>query len=546
LTAREPAGTILEGSVGIEYEQFGPYAVYEHLGTGGMATVHRAIYDDGEFVREVALKRLLPQHADDKTFVDDFVREGKLAAQLAHPSIVKIHDRGRIDRTHFIAMELVVGVPVMQLIRAAHHRKHATPIGVVLALMSELCDALDYACNGTDRETGERFNFVHRDLSPSNLLVTDDGHLKVIDFGVAKAIAGRFATATGLVKGKLGYMSVEALAGKNVDGRSDVFSVGVVAWELITGKRLFTGKTELDVIQRVRDGAVVPPSTFNASCTPTLDAIVLQALARARDDRWSTAGALRQALETTRRAYREESTPAAVVAWREALIPPVQAGDAGAATAPIPRFERFDSESEMTQHRASPVRPHTMIDLFEEDPQVIADVHAADGHALADGTDEVRADVRPDTPLTEPVLLFDTFPADEPGVRTVLASPAYPANAFHNAPTVAFVEPVSDYAELSVKRSDTTAGAAPPVSTVATQTTPIVAPVETPSGTSITALTLAPPPANTTLEMLQFDDAVDDALLDLEDPAMPDLLDLDDPPEPPEPPAPSDTIVVKR
>jgi serine/threonine protein kinase len=515
--------------VAIEFEQFGPYAVYEHLGTGGMATVHRAIYDDGEFVREVALKRLLPQHADDKTFVDDFVREGKLAAQLSHPSIVKIYDLGHIDRTHFIAMELVVGVPVMQLIRATHHRKHVTPIGVVLALMSELCDALDYACNGSDRETGDRFNFVHRDLSPSNLLVTDDGHVKVIDFGVAKATAGRFSTATGLVKGKLGYMSVEALAGKNVDGRSDVFSVGVVAWELITGKRLFTGKTELDVIQRVRDGAVVPPSTFNASCPPTLDAIVLQALARAKDDRWSTAGALRQALETTRRAYREESTPAQVIAWRELLIPPLPAGEASATTEPVQRFARFDSESEMTKHRAAPIRPHTMIDLFEDDPAVIAD-----------GT----AEVRPNPSVTEPVLLFDTFPADEPGVRTVLASPAYPASAFHNAPTVAFVEPVSDYAEMSVKRPDTTAGAAPPP--VATQTAPIVAPVETPSGTSITALTFAPPPGPApTPEMLQLDDLPDDTgheLLDLED--VPELLDLDDPPEPP--PLANDTLIVKR
>lgn len=354
-----------------DYDEFGPYRVYECLGTGGMATVHRAIYDDGELVREVALKRLLPQHQDDKTFVEDFVREGKLAQRLSHPAIVRIFELGRIDSAHFIAMELVVGQPLMHLIRAAHYAKKQTPIGVVIALMAELCDALDYACNGNDRETGDRLNIVHRDLSPSNLIVTDEGHLKIIDFGVAKATAGaRFTTSTGLVKGKLGYMAVEALAGQQVDGRSDVFSVGVVAWELVTGRRLFTGKNELEVIQRVREGHVLAPSQYNPACLPTLDAIIQQALAKQRDDRWATAGAMRQAIEAVRRAYREEATPEAVVAWAQSLAPaPAPSADMPKpASVPVPRdFARPDSDSERTMHRARPMRASTMIDLDEEE-----------------------------------------------------------------------------------------------------------------------------------------------------------------------------------
>nr|HEX4312783.1 protein kinase [Kofleriaceae bacterium] len=544
----------------IEYEEFGPYAVYEHLGTGGMATVHRAVYDDGELVREVALKRLLPQHADDRTFVDDFTREGKLAARLSHPSIVRIFEMGRIDHTHFIAMELVVGQPMMALIRAAHHAKVSTPIGVVILLMSELCDALDYACNGNDAETGDRFNVVHRDLSPSNLLVTDDGHLKVIDFGVAKATAGkRFTTSTGLVKGKLGYMSVEALAGKPVDGRSDVFSVGVVAWELITNKRLFTGKTELDVIQRVRDGAVVPPSTFNSACPPTLDSIVVQALARGREDRFATAGAMKQQLEMLRRAYREEATSQHVIRWREGLIPPAARaesshdapGSATATAAPAPPILPIETErvplvddvgfdnDEKTQHvaRKQAVRAHTMLDLFEDEapPPESPLTTAASPPPPPQPSSPAISVPPPPPPVAPPAPLqpappkvaspppkpkapakappkMDLFTDDDVN-RTVQAGAAYPASAFKETPTRLYPNPVESYLEVSV-----TTEPAPPAAPSGSPTAPMAAISTT------TLQTLAAPDASApgaTLEMI---------MLSLEDPAnepAEQLLDLE-------------------
>ena len=271
-------------------------------------------------------------------------------------------------------MELVVGRPLMQLIRTAHFAKTATPIGVVIALISELCDALDYACNGSDAETGERFNIVHRDLSPSNLLITEDGHLKIIDFGVAKSTAGKFSTSTGLVKGKLGYMSIEALTGKALDGRSDVFSVGVVAWELVTGRRLFTGKSEFEVIQRVREGVVAPASTYNPSCPPTLDSIIERALARNKEDRWATAGAMRQALEMLRRAYREDATPEQVVTWCAAITP----------ADPAAPHRRADSETEQTRAMTAPAPRHpTVLDLVDEEPPAVAE--GTSPHTFGDG-----------------------------------------------------------------------------------------------------------------------------------------------------------------
>ncbi len=335
-------------------------------------------------------------------------------------------------------------------------------------------------------------------------------------------------------------MSVEALAGKGVDGRSDVFAVGVVAWELITGRRLFTGKTELEVIERVRDGAVVPPSTFNPSCTPTLDGVVLQALARNRDERWSSAGALRNAIETTRRAYREESMPGDVVKWREQLLPPVARN--ADATVPVPRYEGEpgETDNEKTQFRPAawqaPKRAPTMLDLLDEEPAEVAA-----------GTDQVRpVNDTAATPLIEPH--FDTFPADE-GQRTVLAAEAYPANAFRDQPTVAYADQVP-YAEIAVTRPSTAAPLS--VHTAATVTAPILALTEPASGTSITAVNVAAPVPTVTSEMLQLDDPVAHDVLDLQDP-LAELLDLDEPPAAKKEKAPelldlgpADTVIIKR
>jgi len=303
-------------------ERFGPYTVYECLGAGGMATVHRASISIGAgVVREVALKRLLPQLADDRQFTDDFIREAKLAAQLDHPNIVKIVELGNTAGTYFIAMELVRGATLNQLLKRSSLAKVLAPIGVVVALIADLCDALHYASRGRGIY-GQSLNIVHRDLTPSNVIITDEGRAKIIDFGVAKALTGKFMTNTGMVKGKLGYMSVEALAGSQVDARTDLFSLGVIAWELIAGRRLFRGQNEYELITLVRKGEVGPPSAHNASCSPELDAIILKALARERADRWASASDLRSALDAVRRRFRENATD--VAAWKHRVIPAVR------------------------------------------------------------------------------------------------------------------------------------------------------------------------------------------------------------------------------
>lgn len=301
-----------------DYDRFGPYTIYECLGAGGMASVHHATVVAAAGTTDVALKRLLPQLAEDKAFVDAFIREAKLAAQLHHPNIVRILELGRIGRTYYIAMELVRGHSLQSVMKKARVAGQLAPIGVVVSLMIELCDVLDYVTNSID-ENGEPLRVVHRDLTPGNLMVVDDGHLKVIDFGVAKAMAGRFVTNTGLIKGKLGYMSVEALAGEPLDQRADLFSAGVVMWELLAGKRLFSGKDERELIQRVRTARIQPPSRHNPNCPIELDEITMRALERDRDERWQTASAIREALEEVRRYYGAHATPQGVTKWKRKL-----------------------------------------------------------------------------------------------------------------------------------------------------------------------------------------------------------------------------------
>ena len=278
-------------------EEFGPYVVYERLGMGGMAVVHRAKKQGiAGFERKLALKRLLPHFAEDADFIASFIREAKVASLLIHPNVAQIYDFGRIEGVYYIAMEHVDGFDVRKLLRFANKSGQHIPLGVVLSILIELCEALEYAHNFVD-EHGTSHGIVHRDVSPSNLIIAHTGHLKVIDFGIAKAERGVLHTESGRVKGKLGYMSPEAAMGTVFGPVSDVFSTGVVAYELLTAAPLFSAKTDFETMLRIREAEIVPPSHKNAACPPELDQIVLAALSRNPETRTQTAGEMRAQLE---------------------------------------------------------------------------------------------------------------------------------------------------------------------------------------------------------------------------------------------------------
>ncbi len=307
-------------------ESFGPYAVFERLGAGGMATVHRAKKQGiAGFERQVALKRMLPHLSEDDDFVESFIREAKVASMLVHPNIAQIYDFGKVAETYFIAMELVDGPDVRRLLRYARRVGQLIPLPVVLALLSETCEALHYAHTFVDDETGEPLDIVHRDVSPSNLIVAPTGHMKVIDFGIAKASSAQLHTDGGRVKGKYAYMAPEAAAGMALGSASDVFSLGVVAHEMLTLRPLFSATTDLETIMKIREAPIPRPSDHNASVPPGLDDVVLAALARNPRDRLPSAGAFRSMLDEVSRYAGLHWSARDVQDWL-AQIPPEEGG----------------------------------------------------------------------------------------------------------------------------------------------------------------------------------------------------------------------------
>lgn len=296
-------------------EEFGEYLVYERLGVGGMATVHRAKKRGiAGYERGVALKRLLPHLAEDQEFIKSFVREAKLASMLVHPNIAQIYEFNRVGSTYYIAMEHVDGIDVRKILRYAHRSGEVVPLPVVLSILAELCDALEYAHTYCD-ELGEHVGIVHRDVSPSNLIVSSNGHLKVIDFGIAKATRPSHNTEGGRIKGKVGYLSPEAVAGNNAGPPSDMFSVGVVAFELLTTRPLFWAKTDFETLTKIKELEVPPPSSINPAVPPDLDRLVLQALERKVADRMQSAGDLRVGIDRIAQRYGYRLSSREVFDW---------------------------------------------------------------------------------------------------------------------------------------------------------------------------------------------------------------------------------------
>jgi serine/threonine protein kinase len=278
-------------------EEFGPYLVYEQLGMGGMATVHRAETTGLEgFRRPVALKRMLPHVASNEELVRSFVREARLASHLRHANVAQTYDLGKVDDIYFIAMELVVGRTLRDILKLCAKLAIQIPIPVALNIVTQVCDALDYAHNLTD-DSGVALGIIHRDVSPSNVIVAEGGVVKLIDFGIAKASAADMQTMSGTIKGKFGYMAPEYLGGK-LDARADLFAVGIIAYEMLTGRPLFQGRDDMDTLYRVKSMRIEVPSAITPSIPLEIDSIVMTALERDPNVRWQHAAAMRVALAT--------------------------------------------------------------------------------------------------------------------------------------------------------------------------------------------------------------------------------------------------------
>jgi serine/threonine protein kinase len=315
----------------------GPYELTEPIATGGMAEVYLARRAGPHgFEKVVAVKRILPQLAVDVDFVAMFIDEARVCARLAHPNIVQVFDFGEQDGELYMAMEYVGGTTAARLVRAAAGRGEDIPLEVSLHIVLSILRGLDYAHTARDGD-GKPLAIVHRDVSPGNVLIDRSGAVKLTDFGIARAAEIERRTDAGQLKGKLGYMSPEQVVGKDLDARSDLFTVAIVLAELLMLRPMFAGSNEIDVLMRIRDADL---KVLDRSDVPEdLKAILFRALARERSDRYVSAAAFMEALEGVVRHRRLQVGPSKLALWLDryglAQAKGVKEGDSGKKTSPV-------------------------------------------------------------------------------------------------------------------------------------------------------------------------------------------------------------------
>jgi len=274
------------------------YTITERLDQGGMAEVFRGVAESIQgFKKSVAIKRILPNLTKNPKFVSMFLDEAKLSLYLQHANIVQVFDISKTpDAAYFLVMEYVDGCNLKSLIERQKQRGKRIEIPHSIYLMIECCKGLNYAHNLENPETMEPLGIVHRDISPPNILLSKNGEVKLVDFGLAKANSQIESTDPGVVKGKFSYLSPEAASGLEVDNRADVFAVGIILWELFTGRRLFYGDTDYQTVELVRQARVPSIAALNPEIEPELEAVVRKALARDPDERYQSAADLGDAL----------------------------------------------------------------------------------------------------------------------------------------------------------------------------------------------------------------------------------------------------------
>jgi serine/threonine protein kinase len=276
--------------------RIGRYHLTDRVAFGGMAEVFRGFTFDQEGVRyDVAIKKLLPHYVEDTHFVTMLTDEYRLVSRLHHPNIAHVYELVDIDKQLLIAMEYVDGKDLRSTVEKARKTRMAMTFADIAYVMARALDGLHHAHNAMDDE-GQKLGVVHRDFSPSNVLIGYDGDVKICDFGIAKAKLNRVQTQTGIIKGKVKYMSPEQAFGDPLDHRSDVFSAGSVLYELCTGQAPFKARSELDLIFAVRDARFPEPRTLNPAIPQVMIDIVTRAMAKERDERFQSALEFRDCL----------------------------------------------------------------------------------------------------------------------------------------------------------------------------------------------------------------------------------------------------------
>jgi len=319
LVAPTPAPAPIEEEEPTDGIRFGQYVLLEKIATGGMAEVWKARMRGVEgFQKIVAIKKILPHLSDNQDFIEMFIDEAKLAAQLNHNNIIHIYDLGKIQNSYYIAMEYIDGSDLKAILKKAQERDQPIAVDLALFIASKVAAALDYAHRKHDFE-GKEMGLVHRDVSPQNVLISEEGDIKLCDFGIAKAASKASHTQAGALKGKLQYMSPEQAWGRPIDKRSDIFALATVLFEMLTARRLFGGDNELSILEQVREARVTAPSLVNDEVTAAIDQIVLKALQKEPANRYQTAGEMQRDIDAVLYTFKPTPTSADLAIYMHRL-----------------------------------------------------------------------------------------------------------------------------------------------------------------------------------------------------------------------------------
>jgi eukaryotic-like serine/threonine-protein kinase len=342
----------------------GRYTILDRLAVGGMAELFKAqLSGQHGFEKLVTIKKILPHLAVDRSFIEMFIDEARLTAQLDHPHIVQVFELGTDADTPYIAMQFVDGLDVLGLLRECARAQIRLPPDIAAFIARDVLDALDYAHHAVDAN-GRDLGVIHRDISPGNVLLSWRGDVKLTDFGIARAVERRHKTEAGTLKGKYGYMSPEQVSGGEVDYRTDIFTSGILLAEMVMARRLFTAPNDLDILLQVRDARLDRLQKYAAEFPDDLRALVVKALQRRPEGRWQNAAAMRDALDEwlasqTRITQRDLAAflqhvvqaPTSEVA-RDAVMAEDEHDQLGAMSGPHTRERLAHAEAEVRQARA--------------------------------------------------------------------------------------------------------------------------------------------------------------------------------------------------
>ncbi len=317
--------------------QFGPYRLVRLIAVGGMAEIHLAKTKGiAGFEKYVALKMIHPNFAEDEQFIQMLVDEAKIAVQLTHGNIAQTFDLGRVGETYYITMEYVDGADLYKILRRGSEQDFEMPLDTCAFIAKEMTSALDHAHRKKDH-SGKPLGIVHRDVSPQNVLVSYSGEVKLVDFGIAKATMKARQTAVGVIKGKYYYMSPEQAWGDKIDHRSDIFSAGIVLYEMLTGQMLYLEEDLHKLLDMARKADIAPPTKLRKGIPPQLEKIVMHALQKLPADRYQSAGDFASDLERFLHAYSPVFTASKVVAMIKGVL-----GDPAQIAADEPDIEIHD------------------------------------------------------------------------------------------------------------------------------------------------------------------------------------------------------------